>query len=688
MKKITLIPLLIAMLLCLCAETFAGTITYEWNSSLENVELSKEGQWDAISIDGGLYLLPAGYPALPAVSACFVIPQESTLTDVSISAITVEDIGSAYRVNPGNVNRSTINFDDYENIYNDFEINGFENIIGFKTGTKSGYRLGSFSFIPFVYNSSTGRLSLISSADITLTYDIDREVDAYTLSYNQINLASSCLETFIENPNFLSLYAPNGREGRDGDVDIAIIGNLTQQTLLTELALLHNQMGYESEFITLQWINANIEGYDVQEKIRNHLKDMYLNNGLTFAVIVGDSGITSRMSMLCSPMKQEPMNALTDLYFSDLDGNWDSDGDHIYGEITDEIDYYSDIYVGRYPVNPAEGNALSIMVSNFDEYNFSPVPGDWQTRALLIGAEIKAEGSSWTHGSMYCDTLTTIIPTEWTIESLCSDSSGSHPTNQLEKISEGISLLSVFSDSHILGSYWEDYNYIFYVNNVQQLTNGGMLPWVCSEICSFTGSLGDIFGHRCLAEEFIAQENGGALLITAPSAQALKNFEGPSPGGLLTILFNDLLFSENIVTAGVTHGLAKDILWASYNSSYLSPAIEWTMQSVNLYGDPCTVFISAPAGCESDPEVVEHTYLTQNPVGLEMNILLTIPSPAPVKVSVFDMLGREVLVEERYMDGSGLQSINISTSSLASGVYIVNVVSDGQSTPLKCVIIR
>ena len=431
MIRFTLVLLVLSLLPGFFAEAFAGTIQCDWHISMSDICLSKEGSWDRISLDEGIYLLPDGYPALPAVSMCYVIPQQCTLSDVCVANIVTEQLGDGYRIIPSGTDRID---------YNITQINGGINsmypITGFKTGRKTGYRLGSFSFIPFYYDISSGNLSLITSADIVLSYEIDPEIPVQTLSENQINLATSCLEIFVENPEYLACFAPHSRAEREEDIEVVVIGNISQENKLNELVSFHNQMGYESEFVSLQWIYSNIDGFDVQEKIRNHLQDLYLDNGLNFAVIVGDSGITTRMSMLCGPERMEPMASCVDLYFSDLDGTWDADGDHLYGESSDEIDYYSDIYVGRYPVNPGENSKLAVMVSNFDEYHFSQLPGDWQTSALLIGSELNAQGSDWTYGSMYCDTLESIIPPEWNITLLCTDTTGYHPSNQVDILND------------------------------------------------------------------------------------------------------------------------------------------------------------------------------------------------------------------------------------------------------------
>src|SRR4029078_2129143 len=78
----------------------------------------------------------------------------------------------------------------------------------------------------------------------------------------------------------------------------------------------------------------------------------------------------------------------TDLYYSDLDGNWNADGDSLFGEgfadsVTapgDKLNLIPDVYVGRAPVtNVAQATTF---VDKTLMYSRTPV-GDYEDRALF-----------------------------------------------------------------------------------------------------------------------------------------------------------------------------------------------------------------------------------------------------------------------------------------------------------------
>ena len=149
-----------------------------------------------------------------------------------------------------------------------------------------------------------------------------------------------------------------------------------------------------------------------------------------------------------------------------------------------------------------------------------------------------------------------------------------------------------------------------------------------------------------------------------------------------------MLFDQGLVTAGVTHGISKDMFWANWNSFWIPRTAEWTLQVLNLYGDPCTVFVDAPEGVESGSPQQLNVQVSPNPSRHTMSISMTLAEAAPVKVIVYDMLGRIAFVQGKEMWGAGEQSINLDVSSFAAGIYMVSAVSGTQANTVKCVVLR
>jgi len=178
-------------------------------------------------------------------------------------------------------------------------------------------------------------------------------------------------------------------------------GNEDFENACKPLAEWKNQKGVK----TLILSNYSLyPGEDNQSKIRNMIKSYYKSEGIRWVLLAGDAqddlipiryifnhdtgNIISDNEKVGIYPTQEQNNKYkpTDLYYADLTGNWDSDGDGVYGEhffIFDEINWIPEVYVGRLPANDV--NELSIMINKTLKYEKDPEIGDWMNRTLLAG---------------------------------------------------------------------------------------------------------------------------------------------------------------------------------------------------------------------------------------------------------------------------------------------------------------
>ncbi|MCD4708269.1 MAG: T9SS type A sorting domain-containing protein [Candidatus Sabulitectum sp.] len=683
-----------------CALTaIAGNIKYEWSINLSDIQIDRCGEWDVLSFDGAVPVFPNGYPNLPAVSRCYVIPQGTSVTAVEISGIRTVSLGNGFLPAPVKIFPLTGDIPqnpDYTDVI--FEELGLSfpssPVAGYKTGSKTGFRVGSYSFVPFVYNQMSGELLLIVSAEISLVYQSDPVAPVYFLSEGQVELASAGLAAFIDNQDMLEIWSPSHRPDADNDIEVMVIGYSEHSDQLSELAALHNTLGYTAGTATVQWIDSNCEGFDTQERIRNHLKNLYENNGLLFAVICGDHGNTTRLSMLTNYSGQ--MNTTADLYYSDLDGTWDADGDHLYGELDDEIDYYSDIYAGRYPTGIEEGATLSVMIDKAVQYNTLPLMGEWRERVFLIGAVLFPQypGNDWRFGSKHCDSIAEFIPDEWERVYFYEDTTGAHPDYATLVFNEGFAFVEYVAHGCIYGIMWyyPGDEFIMVLSSIGGMQNGGMLPWIHGSVSCSTGRLKheEWQVEEGFAELIVQKSNGGAIVSVASSATAYGSFLDPGPSGWLSVYFSDLLFSEDLYPeAGVIHGVAKDVFWANWNTAWDPWVAQWVVQSLNLYGDPCTQFIPVAEGIEDDHASCFGISLTPNPVhGNCVSVHIELSLPTPVSLDFYDMSGRSVIQGAEQLLGAGENIINMDVSTLTGGMYFVKASAGDLLLTEKCVILH
>jgi hypothetical protein len=115
--------------------------------------------------------------------------------------------------------------------------------------------------------------------------------------------------------------------------------------------------GLVTKIYTLQDdVYPNFPGTDNAEKLRDFVIDKYLDGAL-YVLLVGNMDVVPIRYVLTSPGQLGP---ISDLYYAGLDGNWNADGDGMWGEYPqDNPDIAADIFVGRVGVDgdPAQSMA-------------------------------------------------------------------------------------------------------------------------------------------------------------------------------------------------------------------------------------------------------------------------------------------------------------------------------------------
>ncbi|MHA1675183.1 MAG: C25 family cysteine peptidase [Promethearchaeota archaeon] len=139
-------------------------------------------------------------------------------------------------------------------------------------------------------------------------------------------------------------------------------------------------------------------GVDESEQLRNALIYYYQHYSIQWLLLMGDTGLIPIRYVYNPDVAivgdhEAVGNANlkpTDFYYADLTGDWNIDGDQYWGEDgrynsetgTPELDYYPELYVGRFPVDDAD--ELALLVNKTMGYEMGLNPGDWMGRYLAI----------------------------------------------------------------------------------------------------------------------------------------------------------------------------------------------------------------------------------------------------------------------------------------------------------------
>jgi len=162
----------------------------------------------------------------------------------------------------------------------------------------------------------------------------------------------------------LELSVVTERSGRapaaprdEGSLRMLIVTVPSLQGIFGQLAQRRHSEGILTEVVTMDQVLAAADGRDDAEALRNYIIAYRQLHGLDYVLLGGDTDLVPfryAFAMECQAGFHPREDSLPcDLYFSDLDGDWDANQNDLFGEIEDDVDLYPDVWVGRVTVEDA-----------------------------------------------------------------------------------------------------------------------------------------------------------------------------------------------------------------------------------------------------------------------------------------------------------------------------------------------
>ncbi len=195
---------------------------------------------------------------------------------------------------------------------------------------------------------------------------------------------------FLTPSNFSVDYVtsqPQSSSFLDEDVEYLIITTELFEKDLERLALWKSMKGLNARIETVEDIllNPSYTGVDTQAKIKECITDYYINNGTEFVLLAGDhQHVPSRMVWIDESYSYDGYFVASDTYYADLDNDWDSFANGIYGEDNDDWNVTAEVYVGRLSAN--DEYEMGDLVTRILMYESTPTVGDWMNSTLFAGA--------------------------------------------------------------------------------------------------------------------------------------------------------------------------------------------------------------------------------------------------------------------------------------------------------------
>ncbi|RKX28033.1 MAG: hypothetical protein DRP47_05365, partial [Candidatus Zixiibacteriota bacterium] len=219
------------------------------------------------------------------------------------------------------------------------------------------------------------------------------------------------------------------------------------------LAAYKNSTGVITATVMIDSILSARSGRDDAEKMREFLKEFH-NAGGQYVLLAGDEAILPvRYAYHSSTSIEIALDRLQlcDLYFADLTGDWNADGDNVWGEpYCDDPDIIAELRVGRLPFNSSE--EISAYVDKLIIYETNPGDGNpsYLEKAFFFSSdEMRDYSNGGQHGRIvqaYPDWFE--IDTTLAVEASSGDDPNPYnvPAFQLiDDLSEGFGIVNIIA---------------------------------------------------------------------------------------------------------------------------------------------------------------------------------------------------------------------------------------------------
>ncbi|NOZ56213.1 MAG: hypothetical protein GXO73_05385, partial [Calditrichaeota bacterium] len=340
-----------------------------------------------------------------------------------------------------------------------------------------------------------------------------------------------------------------------------------------------NEKGITAKVVSVEWIYRNFSGFDHQEQVREFLKFAHREWGTRWVLLGGDVWTVPMryaFAMDCEANYAENENNIPcDLYFSDLDGDWNANGNAVFGEVDDQVDGFPDVYVGRAPVQTYD--EVRTFVWKDSVYERAPDP---QTvlKMLFLGEVLwNNPYTDSGEGKNLIDLL--YVPDRFDPITKLYESLGNESVESVvEALNSGYNFVN--HDGHAWYTVMGVGQGYLRRSDVQGLTNGGRLPLIYS-----IGCWPAAFDHECIAEDFLNNPNGGAVAFIGNSRYGWGSPGNPHFGysDRFDQQFYRFVFQEGVQEVGRALALAKAYYmpFARQENVY-----RWCEYEINLLGDP------------------------------------------------------------------------------------------------------
>ena len=284
------------------------------------------------------------------------------------------------------------------------------------TGELREWRLAEVSVPLARYNPVRSALEILREAEVSVSFDRI----AGTGSGNDADPPyesgrSRVRETAINFDQVSGSYETAGRQRKslavaegEGYAIITTSSVVNGSSRLDDFVAYKESIGFNVQVVTEAQFGGG-QGDTAADNIRTWLRSHYLADNIEYVLLIGNPDPVDGHV----PMKITLDDQATDFYYADLSGDWDRDGDGIYGEYLEDggaggLDRYWEVLVGRIPYYGDIGDTDAILQESI---HYDLADPSWRKSALLPMVPFDANTPGYHLGEQIRSNL--LLPRGW-----------------------------------------------------------------------------------------------------------------------------------------------------------------------------------------------------------------------------------------------------------------------------------
>ena len=384
-------------------------------------------------------------------------------------------------------------------------------------------------------------------------------------------------------------------------VAYVIITNDAMAATFQQLADWKTQSGVPAVVRTVSFIKQQYPfGADDGERVRMFIRDAYSRWGTKWVLLGADTDVIPVRLAYTTYYGGE--HIATDLYYSCLDGNWNADGDSVYGEGRlsypptpgDSADLMPEVYVGRMPASSVADAQL--LVNKALKYEKQPV-SDYMNNVLffaevLFPQDWKLGDATTLDGAELIDydmlPIMDTVPTARTVRLYENYTDPRWRAGSLPE-SRAIVIDSLNRGYNVAVHVGHGYRNVMHVADdnltnadAMALTNGDRLINLYAINCSSTS-----IDFPSITEALMKAPGGGMVSVVGSS-----RYDFPTYGRQYQQEYFQLLYQQDVTAVGEAQARQKlpFVALSDYDGVH-----RWTQMTLLLLGDPeLRIFTATP----------------------------------------------------------------------------------------------